>query len=91
MAASGDEHGTMIEVYPERATLDIPANDDQVVLGENTATPHTRPLHVLVSVPLEPDEIERIGARGLAREDLRSRHRARARSFTSSNSGSKTG
>jgi hypothetical protein len=21
MAASGDEHGTMIEVYPERATL----------------------------------------------------------------------
>ena len=24
MAASGDAHGTMIEVYPERATLDIP-------------------------------------------------------------------
>ena len=27
MATSGDEHGTMIEVYPERATLDIPASD----------------------------------------------------------------
>ena len=26
MATSGDAHGTMIEVYPERATLDIPAS-----------------------------------------------------------------
>ena len=26
MAASGDPHGTMIEVYPERETLDIPKN-----------------------------------------------------------------
>ena len=25
----------MIEVYPERATLDIPDRDDQVVFGEN--------------------------------------------------------
>src|SRR5689334_17177475 len=24
MAASGDEHGTMIEVYPEQATLEVP-------------------------------------------------------------------
>jgi hypothetical protein len=55
MAASGDTHGSMIEVYPERATLDIPANDDQVVFGENTAPPHTWPFHVLLSVPLEPD------------------------------------
>jgi hypothetical protein len=28
MAASGDAHGTMIEVYPERATLDIPDRDE---------------------------------------------------------------
>ena len=35
MAASGDERGTMIAVYPARATLEIPANDDQVVFGEN--------------------------------------------------------
>jgi hypothetical protein len=27
MAASGDAHGTMIEVYPERATLDIKAKE----------------------------------------------------------------
>ena len=63
MATRGDAHGTMIEVYPERATLDIPASDDQVVFGENKAPPNTWPFHVLLSVPLEPDEIERIGAR----------------------------
>ena len=63
MATSGDAHGSMIEVYPERATLDIPPNDDQVVFGENTAPPHNWPFHVLLSVPREPEEIERIGAR----------------------------
>ncbi|HEX3862920.1 MAG TPA: hypothetical protein VHY35_14620 [Stellaceae bacterium] len=63
MATSGDAHGTMIEVYPERATLDIPRNDDQVVFGKNEAPPHTWPFHMLLSVPQEPEEIERIGAR----------------------------
>jgi hypothetical protein len=63
MAASGDEHGTMIEVYPDRATLDIPPNDDQVVFGDNTAPPTTWPFHVFLSVPREADEVERIGAR----------------------------
>ena len=41
MAANGDAHGTMIEVYPERATLDIPKNDDQVVFGDNVSPPET--------------------------------------------------
>jgi hypothetical protein len=63
MAASGDEHGTMIEVYPERATLDIPAKDDQVVFGENKAPPHTWPFHVLLSVPRSREEVEAVGAR----------------------------
>jgi hypothetical protein len=63
MAASGDEHGTMIEVYPDCATLDIPSNGDQVVFGNNTAPPQTWPFHVFLSVPREPDDIERIGAR----------------------------
>jgi hypothetical protein len=63
MAASGDAHGTMIEVYPERATLDIPQNDDQVVFGDNAAPPRTWPFHVLLSVPLEPAQVEAIGAR----------------------------
>ena len=63
MAMSGDEHGSMIEVYPEQATLDIPANDDQVVFGENQSPPQTWPFHVLLSVPLEAEAVERIGAR----------------------------
>ena len=63
MATSGDAHGTMIEVYPERATLDIPANDDQVVFGENATPPATWPFHVLLSVEKERQEIEAIGAR----------------------------
>ena len=63
MATSGDQHGTMVEVYPERATLDIPQNDDQVVFGENQAPPHTWPFHMLLSVPLEREAVERIGTR----------------------------
>jgi hypothetical protein len=62
-ADSGDEHGTMIEVYPDRATLDIPARDDQVVFGDNAAPPNTWPFHVLLSVPLDREAIEAIGAR----------------------------
>jgi hypothetical protein len=61
MALGAD--GGMIEVYPDRATLDIPANDVQVVFGENAAPPQTWPFHVLLSVPLEREQVERIGAR----------------------------
>ena len=53
----------MIEVYPERATLDIPDRDDQVVFGENQEPPQTWPFHVFLSVPLEPEQVERIGVR----------------------------
>jgi hypothetical protein len=62
MATSGDEHGSMIEVYPEHATLDIPNDEQQVVFGEQ-APPRSWPFHILLSVPLEQAEIERIGAR----------------------------
>ena len=62
MTASGDAHGTMIEVYPEQSTLEIPANDDQVVFGKQPA-PQSWPFHLLLSVPLERDQIEKIGAR----------------------------
>ncbi|MGH7095557.1 MAG: hypothetical protein ACREFB_18740, partial [Stellaceae bacterium] len=61
MAAGAD--GSMIEVYPERATLDIPAKDDQVVFGENQAPPQTWPFHMLLSVSRSREEVERIGAR----------------------------
>ena len=63
MAASGDRHGSMIEVYPEQVTLDIPSDDDQVVFGENPAVPRSWPFHLLLSVPLDQEKIERIGAR----------------------------
>jgi hypothetical protein len=63
MATSGDANGTMIEVYPEHMTLDIPDRDDQVVFVENPAPPQTWPFHVLLSVPREAEEVERIGAR----------------------------
>jgi len=63
MAASGDANGTMIEVYPERATLNIPDRDDQVVFAENPTPPQTWPFHVLLSVPHDAGEVERIGAR----------------------------
>lgn len=63
MATSGDAHGSLIEVYPEGATLDIPPGDGQVVFGENPAPPRSWPFHVLLSVPREQEEIERIGTR----------------------------
>lgn len=63
MATSGDPHGTMIEVYPDRATLDIPDTDDQVVFGENHEPPKNWPFHALLSVPLDADAVERLGAR----------------------------
>jgi hypothetical protein len=59
MGADGD----MIEIYPDRATLDIPANDDQVVFGENKAPPQTWPFHMFLSVPLDTAAVEAIGAR----------------------------
>jgi len=62
MAMSGDEHGSMIEVYPEGATLEIPRDDQQVVFGEH-APPSAWPFHLLLSVPRSVEEIEQIGAR----------------------------
>jgi hypothetical protein len=63
MAASGDANGTMLEVYPERTTLDMPESDDQVVFAQNPAPPRAWPFHVLLSVPREAEEVARIGAR----------------------------
>jgi hypothetical protein len=62
MATSGDDHGSMIEVYPEQATLEIPNDEKQVVFGKQP-TPRAWPFHLLLSVPREREEIEQIGAR----------------------------
>ncbi len=64
MAVSGDEHGTMIEVYPEDTTLQPGQRDDQQVTGLRGQTaPATSPFHFLLSVPADREDIERIGAR----------------------------
>jgi hypothetical protein len=60
---AGDANGTLFAVYPERTTLNIPDRDDQVVFAENPAPPQTWPFAVLLSVPREAEEVERIGAR----------------------------
>src|SRR5580704_8880543 len=91
MAASGDAHGTMIEVYPERATLDIPKNDDQVVFGDNASPPETWPFHVLLSVPLQPKQIESERARAGAPRPSAAACGATSHFSMSSSSGSKTG
>ena len=64
MAVSGDEHGTMVEVYPEDTTLQPGQRDDQQVTGLRGQTaPATVPFHFLLSVPATAEEIERIGTR----------------------------
>jgi len=63
MAISGDEHGTMVEVYPADTTLK-PGQDDAQVSGlRDQVLAPTSPFHFLLSVPADREEIERIGAR----------------------------
>ncbi len=64
MAVSGDEHGTMIEVYPADTTLVPGERDDEQVSGlRGQKLAETSPFHALLSVPSSQAEIDRIGAR----------------------------
>jgi hypothetical protein len=63
MAASSDEHGTMIEVYPPDLTLAPGKGDEQVTSQRDQTALETSPFHFLLSVPASREEIERIGAR----------------------------
>jgi hypothetical protein len=92
MAASGDANGTMIEVYPERATLDIPDHDDQVVFAENPAPPRSWPFHIAVSAPTRRNRSNKSArVKAGALRFSAAACGARSRSFTSSSSGWKTG
>ena len=62
MAVSGDEHGSMIEVYPENVAL-VPGRDDKQVHAAHDATPGYVPFHLLLSVPGDRATVERIGER----------------------------
>ncbi len=62
MAVSGDEHGSMIEVYPETVVLQPGSGDSQVIAAHDAAPSHV-PFHLLLSVPLDRESVQRIGDR----------------------------
>jgi hypothetical protein len=63
MAVSGDENGSMIEVYPEGVTLVPGTRDDAQVRANYDAKPDYVPFHLLLSVPVDRATVEQIGAR----------------------------
>ena len=63
MAVSGDAHGTMIEVYPETLALLRGTADDEQVTATKVTAPAAYPFHVLLSVPLDREAVQRIGDR----------------------------
>lgn len=67
-AVAGDEHGTLIEVYPQTKAIDPDAKEGgspfltvDMPAEQIAATPLA--FHALLSVPLSREEIEAIGAR----------------------------
>ena len=62
MAMSGDQHCTMIEVYPDTITLAPGGDEAQVAFIAGTAAAYVG-FHALMSVPLDRAAIERIGTR----------------------------
>ena len=62
MAVSGDEHGSMIEVYPESVTL-LPGTGDGQARAAYDAKAGYVPFHMLLSVPVDRATVERIGER----------------------------
>lgn len=63
VAVAGDEHGTMIEVYPLCTALVPGADGAQVEFRANTYVNHFQPLHAALSVTVTQTQIEEIAAR----------------------------
>jgi hypothetical protein len=63
MAVSGDPHGTMVEVYPETLALEKGTGDDEQVHAAKVMPAAAYPFHVLLSVPLDREAVQRIGDR----------------------------
>jgi hypothetical protein len=63
MAVSGDDSGTLIEVYPEDVTLVPGTSDEQQARAGHDANPGYVPFHLLLSVPIDRATVERIGER----------------------------
>jgi hypothetical protein len=62
MAVSGDDYGTLIEVFPETVTI-RPGEGNSPVDSAHNATVGYVPFHVLLSVPIDRVTVARIGAR----------------------------
>lgn len=58
LVASGDAHGTTLEIYPDGVQL---TPEEGIFKTTNPAAYH--PFHVLISVPVERADIERVGER----------------------------
>lgn len=63
MAVSGDDKGTLIEVYPEEVTLVPGVSDEQQCRSGRVEEPGYVPFHLLLSVPIDRPAVERIGER----------------------------
>jgi hypothetical protein len=63
MAASGDEHGTNIEVYPETAAATPGEGGEEGFFAANPAPPAYWPFHLLLSVALDEGQVQAIGDR----------------------------
>src|SRR5262249_38473078 len=63
VAYAEDEHGTGIEIYPERTALVPGAGENMVSIEAQDAPPLHSPFHVFLSVKADRAAIERIGAR----------------------------
>jgi hypothetical protein len=62
MAVSGDQHGTMIEVYPEDAVF-RPGEGAGDVVASTGKPIGEHAFHLLLSVPVDEATVQRIGAR----------------------------
>lgn len=62
VAYANDEYGTGFEVYPERTVI-VPGPGDAIGQAEDGEPPRAMAFHALVSVKVDRETIERIGAR----------------------------
>jgi hypothetical protein len=62
MAVSGDEHGTMIEVYPENIVF-RPGHGEEQVVPITAAPVRDHAFHVLLSVPVDQETVMAVGRR----------------------------
>lgn len=59
----GDEHGSMVEIFPSGTEL-VPGQDrEQVGFSQNILSSRFTATHAAISVPANQDQIERIGER----------------------------